>query len=218
VKNKSIMKICISSKQVILMDKVEEDRTEQWVGNGYAIYQLQGMPYVEIDNLLAINDVPESTKKKIFTRHEQIPDGMSFDDCIDDELPLVQGEIRIEEGDCSLIPLQTEDRIIFINSRYLAPLCDESFMLRFFERVSLSGKTYIAVKSGYLLRAIIMPYMAITPEFINRIAEFENLCEHELLNQRKREIEKEVKQTMMFVDRGTGEVIEGNENEGSTEE
>ena len=79
-----------------------------------------------------------------------------------------------------LIPLMGREGIIFIDSKYLAPLEEEMGMLRMFERKTADNRTYIAVKAGLLIRAVISPVEAVNDKFINQLYDMLRECKRAL--------------------------------------
>lgn len=96
--------------------------------------------------------------------------------------------------------VQDFTRVLFIDEKYLAPLENTRDYIEVYERTGEDGRIYFAVKSGFMLLAIVLPYDAINELFVNGLKELSQQCEIALFN--KRTQEKQAGQQTIF---GTGE-------------
>lgn len=125
MKLKKVMVLCNKSKKAYLMDRLIGDETvEQWLGDGRAVYRLEGMPYLEEDHLVALFDIPEKALDKWSIRRQEASDSINFNDTDTEERFLAEPEISVIYDGETLQPLETRYGIIFIQSEYLAPLED----------------------------------------------------------------------------------------------
>lgn len=70
--------------------------------------------------------------------------------------------------------------VIFIQSMYLSPLEDESELLELYERKTRDGRTYIAAKAGFMLRAVIFPVDVINENFVKHLGNLIRECQRAL--------------------------------------
>ena len=63
-----------------------------------------------------------------------------------------------------------------LNNRHLAPFSDSDQGVTLNERTDKSGRTYIAVKDGFLLAGIIYPVNVITKELVHELDELHKLA------------------------------------------
>ena len=107
-------------------------------------------------------------------------------------------------------PLQTRRGLVFIESRYLAPVSDVLDVLELYERITPKGTPYIVAKAGFLLQAVIMPYDVISRQFVDNLKRLTEQCVLSLdLREREKAQEKaeEPEQYSLNVDPDTGEIM-----------
>lgn len=151
-----IAALCKKRKYVVIFSHPDSD--DQFVTDGRAIYKLEGLPFLTVDALLKIFDVSEKEKDKWFAEEREMPNL-----CFDDNMP---GERLIEKVEefpevswfgIALRPLSVSSGVLMIKSEYLKPLGNSKY-IQLFERKNEYG-SYIAVKDGLYLKAIILPQM-----------------------------------------------------------
>lgn len=174
MKLKKVAALCSANKAFFLFDENREGgEVRQWLGDGYSIYLLSGLPLLDENNVCAMFDIPEKKRKKCRTKRQPVSEVYSLEDweqgerSLNDEWPTVEYDGRIVK------PLSTMDGMTFIQDKYLAPLEDIADYLRLFERVDTDGNKYIVAKNGMEIAAIIMPYDIISAGFVE---ELENLA------------------------------------------
>lgn len=174
MKLKKVAALCSANKAFFLFDENREGgEVRQWLGDGYSIYLLSGLPILDENNVCAMFDIPEKKRKKCRTKRQPVSEVYSLEDweqgerSLNDEWPTVEYDGRIVK------PLSTMDGMTFIQDKYLAPLEDIADYLRLFERVDKDGNKYIVAKNGMEIAAIIMPYDIISAGFVE---ELENLA------------------------------------------
>lgn len=208
MKIKSIAAICKKNKQVVIFNRYSGDEAvTQYIGDGGAVYPINGLPELDEENLLTIFDVPEKQRADWFVKYMSIPDGISFDDTDANERIIEQGNLSIVYAGKTLKPLQTRRGLVFIESRYLSPMSDYMDVLELYERFTPSGTPYIVAKAGFMLQAVIMPYDAINAQFVKRLQELAEQCAVSL---DLRELEKEAADDLaqFRVDPSTSEIVE----------
>jgi hypothetical protein len=226
MKIKAIAALCKKSKCVFLIDKLGDEYTTQWAGDGKALYPLINIPYVETDNLCAIFEYTTKQQEDFMIRHTNLPTHISLEDTDPTEKMLQKENISISYDGRLLKPLHTSKGIVFIDCKYFSPLSDILSSMELYERINTSGQAYIVAKVGFLLFAVIMPYDALNETFVMAI---ERLSKESRIAFDRKEREKaeytrnEPKQQTMdyqgnTVDAITGEIIETgevNQNENS---
>ena len=79
-------------------------------------------------------------------------------------------DITIAIKDKIVIPISTEEGILFVDTKYLAPFTDmPNGDMRLTIRDGINGKKYVCVKFGLIAYAFIAPVDVINDEFVNKI-------------------------------------------------
>lgn len=173
MKIKAVESICKANKTILL----GQAGGVQWISDGGGCHPLHGLPILDEGNVFTIFDVPEDKRAKFFFDTSgsflATPD---ISDNASGEQQLEQGAIAIYAGGRVLIPLKTASGLVFINNKYLAPFNDSENGVLLFERTDKSGRTYIAVKDGFLLAGIIYPVNVITKELVHELDELHKLA------------------------------------------
>lgn len=190
MKIKALAAICKRQKRFFLYDG-PEGSTAQWLGDGCAIYPLFKMPPLNEQNIYTIFDIPEKQQSKMHFSENPLPEGVEFADAVACENVLDPARIEIGYAGRALRPLLTSQGLVFIDVQYLAPLSDMADMIELYERVDRSGRPYIAVKNGFMLVAVIMPYDVIKPDFVEQLQGLTRNCEFALSVKQSREQETE---------------------------
>lgn len=190
MKVKALVAICKRQKRFFLYDG-KEGSNVQWLGDGCAVYPLLKMPPLNEQNIYTIFDIPEKQQSKMYFAQNSLPEGVEFEDVAACENMLDPAKIEIGYAGRILRPLNTSYGLIFIDVQYLCPLSDMADMIELYERVDRSGKPYIAVKNGFMLVAIIMPYDVIKPDFVEPLRALTKNCEVALSMKPDRERETE---------------------------
>jgi len=172
----------------------------------------------EAESLLTIFDVPEKDRDNYFVKTLGIPAGISFEDTDATERQVEREGISIIYSGRTLKPIHTTRGLVFIESRYLAPVADVLDVLELYERRTTDGAPYIVAKAGFLLQAVIMPYDVINQQFVESLQALTRECEFALSEKERREREArdhftatEPEQFALNVDPNTGEIVEGSE-------
>jgi len=168
MKISAIQQICKGAKRIELFSAPQS--SVQWISDGGAFYPLYNLPEMEEENVFALFDIPEKKQDKISFEHKhQLPQFISFADTAKSENALEFGNISIYARGRVLRPLKTSLGIIYINEKYLRPFADAENGVQLYERYTPGGEVYIAVKEGFLLTGIILPYDIVTKEFIEEL-------------------------------------------------
>lgn len=167
MKLSKVYSIIKREKELLIQDGINES---QWVGTTNAIYQISGLPAFTPDNLFQLMGVAEDKKEK-FTLYEN-GFNTSLDDMVSSEKDAFAGRVHIKSGDEEYIPVTTTEGLVFIEEKYLEPVYDMP-QLRLYERKSIDGSLYIAVKSGMWIFALIEPKRLLSRE---AIIELENIA------------------------------------------
>ena len=135
---------------------------DQWLSDGGAIYPIREFPMLKEDNVYTLFDIPEDKRGKMQYYEDDIPYGIAFDDACEDEVVVQLAPISIVCYGSTYSPIKGRYGILYIDRRYLGPLGDDITLYeRYYPR---SDKSYIAVKRGLLLEAIILPAQIATKE------------------------------------------------------
>lgn len=181
MKLKKVVSICNKSKVFRLFDKVgESGEIEQWLGDGSAIYRLNGLPILDEDSLCAVFDISEKQLKTTLVWQSAMPGEINAGDTDPAERQIKDDDFFIIYGGTEMQPLKTRNGIIFIQRKYLSPLEDVAEMVRLYERSTPEGQTYIVAKVGLLIAALIFPYNAVKEKFVNLLEEITRECRRTL--------------------------------------
>lgn len=81
MKLKKVASLCGKTKMFCLYDRAErDDVVSQWLGDGYAIYPITGLPYMDEENIYSMFDISAKQQEKIIFRHGPAPEGINLDD------------------------------------------------------------------------------------------------------------------------------------------
>jgi hypothetical protein len=172
VKYAKIGSLLKREKRIILYDAPGGD---QWIGDGCAVYPLFGLPELDEESTCTIFDVSAKQLEKIYFLRTKMPEGISLEDTHPAENMLEKGDLIINTGGYSLVPLETQNGMTCIDAKYLAPFSDVLDVVELYERPA-NGTIHIAVKAGLMLAGIILPTThAVKKEFVEQV---ERLARH----------------------------------------
>ena len=168
MKIKKIEKLCKDAGYIFLYDELGscneengelEEPARQWMGDGYAVYPLDGMPYLAEREVCAIFDIDEKKRDKIVINHfENLPEYVSLADQMETDEPLEEIRFQMSLGDDELALFRDEGgRLVVIKAEYKKPIDNWKECQRF-KRVSANGNPFVAVMSGCILRGLIGTY------------------------------------------------------------
>lgn len=157
MKIKKIAQICAGQKTIYVHNQeCKGDLVRQWVGDGVAMYPLDGLPYMDDEALLALFDVSPDKRDSWTVREVGLSSLVSLDDIDPDEVDILPHDLTVNTGR-TLMPFDGGARgTLWIQQRYLAPT-DDIDIVRYCARPTMGGGRVIAVKSGLVLMSIIMP-------------------------------------------------------------
>lgn len=195
MKLKKVSSLCCQTGVFSLLDAPND----QWLGDGFAFYQISGLPYMDIDNICVMFDIPEKKQQKLDFYQKQAPEIMNFADADGAEWKVEASELCVRFHGMELIPLQTSKGIAFIQEKYLTPL-DNLDYFRLYERKTKEGSLYLVGKIGLVIQAVIPPVKVITSEFVEQMEYLTAQC--------RAALQKHPEQNRLLqVDERTGEVI-----------
>lgn len=181
MKLKKVISLCGKSKCFRLYDRIDSTgEITQWLGDGFAIYPLNGLPILDEESLCAVFDISEKQRENMTIRRVNMPDTVNTDDTDPAERVLQDDDFSIFYGGTELQPLKTRNGITFIQRKYLAPLEDVLDMVQLYERVTPGGQSYVAAKTGLLIAAAIFPYSVVNEKFVTRLEEVTRECRRAL--------------------------------------
>lgn len=177
MKFKSIAAICKEDQMLVIYEKPGRKDVEQWIGTASALYPISGVPKMGKDGFCNIFDIPEKARDEFSFVEDKAPEGMCFDDTMVGERPLGEPIFTISSHGRMLRFLpSSRSGILCLDERYLAPLSDVQNYFSIHERITSYGQPYFALKMGFLLLAIIMPYDIIKSEFVMQVEDFGAKC------------------------------------------
>lgn len=185
MKIKSIIGLC---KRSGMLHLIENDGV-QWLSDGYSLYPLFDLPHFDEETICRTFDISEKKAAKMSIRYDGCPPASI---CLWDEV--------VDEVECEydselfggVISVQTSQGVVFIRRDHLSPFGDtDQDTLRLFERHSPNGSTYFAVKIGFMLAGIVLPYNCINERFVEKIKAISEQCEIALFNQNGEKINAE---------------------------
>ena len=81
MKLKKVVALCNKAKGFRLFDKLDSTgEITQWLGDGYAIYPLIGLPILDEETLCAVFDISEKQLKNTSVRRLTMPDALNVED------------------------------------------------------------------------------------------------------------------------------------------
>ncbi|MEA5151982.1 MAG: hypothetical protein VB039_05210 [Oscillospiraceae bacterium] len=209
MKIKAIAALAKKNKYIQMWD--DEKTRVQWISNGYAAYPLYGMPELDGESVLTVLDVPEMEREKYTVRMGPMPDGCVFDDTDETERALAPTVgLTLGYGGQVLAPARTSLGLLFFDPEFLRPVQDKPYEL--YERETDGGRIYLAIKSGLLLTAVIMPKAPNEEDILDRLETLEREL-RTTISRRAAESREEGaeagEQYGVEVDEETGEVLDG---------
>lgn len=187
---KKIISLCKKSGYLRLYAGNTEG--DQWISDGYAIFPLLNLPIFDEETICRAYDIPEKKAEKMLIKYEpHLPSSINFENDTLDEIPCEIGDELLGGA----IPITTSQGMMFIHRKYLQPFNDTpEDMLYIFERKTPDGQTYFAVKIGFVLSALVMPYDCVNEAFVERLKNAYEQCKLALANKieaRKAKCERE---------------------------
>ncbi len=173
MKLKAIAKLIKDNKFIYT---VEESKESFWLGNGTAIYLVEGLPLMTNEQLMVMFEVPEKDIPKYhFSNNLKFSQQIERKDCISAESIAVPLEMKLYYCGYTLIPLKTEMGLVCIEEKYLKPLSDSEQGYELYLRYTNENKPYIVAKEGMFLRAVILPCNVVDKYFHSVTSEIASL-------------------------------------------
>lgn len=166
MKIKKAFDICKKSGSIY----INQNGSEQWLSDGSAMYPISGLPLLTEESVCRLYDINDSRRDKISFNF--IAGNPLFDvaDITAEETEAVMWNISIAFDGYVLIPVSTEEGILFIEREYLKPLSDmPENEMTLTMRTDIRGEHYICVKFGLIAYAFIAPVKAINQSFVNNL-------------------------------------------------
>lgn len=179
MKLKTVLQLLKAKRRIILY----ESDDGQWIGDGSAAFPLHGLPHMKQENLRSLLDVTEKQFAQMDVSSERMP--FSTEDNVIGETMLTHCGMVMHYRGYELIPLTSGAKVYYVQSGYIKPfggIDDISYDVRKLE----NGSEYIAVKEGFLLRAVIAPFDAVTDEFVGILNKIYGLSMNALSEKRER--------------------------------
>ena len=178
MKIKKIVDICRKEGYVKLFT---DESGVQWLGCNQALFPLFGMPKLDGDTFFTVFDfTPKQKEETVFNSCPLSDDFYTGDFCPNGEWLCEELSPCLPYGSRILVPFRSMLGIGFVDSKLLDPLSDERHDLEIYERMSKVGDRYYAVKFGMCLRAVILPFNAVSKVFVDNIEEILTLCKDAL--------------------------------------
>ena len=159
MKIKKLAQLCKKNKRVIIYEReiAGTEQVQQLLSDGAAVYPVFGLPRLTKESLLTIFDVDQSEWDKWYVSVYDDPMEEYYLDAMDGEQQLERFYQPIVKDGKLIKSVMLNGQTVFFNDAYLDPVRDEKDIM-YYGRI-LNGRTpMIAVKSGLLLQATIMPY------------------------------------------------------------
>lgn len=141
------------------------------------MYPLHNMPLLSKENIFTIFDVLDSKKNDYTYRSREMPKGYCFDDIDQAERMIDQEGIFITRHGTTLQPMRTSQGLVFIDTDYLKPVADIKDTIELYERLTISGRPYIAIKNGMLLVGIVQINDVIDKKFVEQMENLTKQCQ-----------------------------------------
>ena len=215
MKLKKVAALCSQASRFQLFDQVDKNGEVvcQWLGDTAAFYPMAGLPYMELDNICAMFDIPEKKQEKSILRHSQAPGAICWEDTDPTEYQIDDPKLCVRHEGREMLPLRTSAGITFIQEKYLAPL-DSLDYLRLYERRIDGGGVCIVAKIGMVIRAVIMPMDVVTDDFVDKLDELTAMCRAALMKKSLMRAEREQVERAGAVDKGQDTLFQGGEDAG----
>lgn len=188
MKIKAIERLCKARGNIVLCDEPVVDvemPARQWMGDGVALYPLDGVPRLDEGGVMAIFDIDAKKREKIRLEHrDRLPETVCFADAQIGEVLLEQYDVKISVNGAELVLLRgAEDKLVCIQKQYLTPF-EKLKELELYGRVSANGTVYVAVKVGCILRGVILTYQPTNEKFVETMGAIYNAAAVALASER----------------------------------
>ena len=121
MKLKKVLSICKTNGLYYLYDRIDRSgEITQWLGAGYALYPLDGLPILDEESFCAVFDITGKQREKILFRHERLPEHLNVEDVAAGDKLVREYETTFINGGLRLKPLKTNNGVTFIRSLFAA--------------------------------------------------------------------------------------------------
>lgn len=115
MKLKKVLSICKANGLYYLYDRIDRSgEITQWLGDGYAIYPLDGLPILDEESFCAVFDITGKQREKILFRHERLPEHLNVEDVAAGDKLVREYETTFINGGLRLKPLKTNNGVTWI--------------------------------------------------------------------------------------------------------
>lgn len=109
MKLKKVLSICKTNGLYYLYDRIDRSgEITQWLGDGYALYPLDGLPILDEESFCAVFDITGKQREKILFRHERLPEHLNVEDVAAGDKLVREYETTFINGGLRLKPLKTK--------------------------------------------------------------------------------------------------------------
>lgn len=129
----------------------------QWISTGAAVYPVDGMPFLKVENLPALLSLSEKELDKIRLEEGAKPDYINLRDVTTGECLVDALDVTLNVGGQEMLPVQAGGKTYFIDMAPLAPIMAEYKKAELWLRKTVNGIKYFAVKNGMMLVGVVMP-------------------------------------------------------------
>jgi hypothetical protein len=169
---KNIAKLCKKSSTIRLTEKVVTKKSfGQWIGDNRGIYLITDLPLMTEQEIMTVLDIPEKDRESKMINYIPRHSMALLTDNEESEQPIKSTgfpQLKIGSNVYNLIETG-EGTMIFVKKEYLEPLKDsmEKGTLRLYTRSGEFGETYLVVKQGMFIEALIEPEDIIKEAVVN---------------------------------------------------
>jgi hypothetical protein len=156
MKIKKLVSICKLNKTAIIYERKTGEVIQQYIGDGNAFYPIYGLPRLTKESLLTIFDIAQEDWDKWKVRVQEAPPKEFTDDLVENEEPISKFYQQIViNGELIKSMCMPNYGTVFYKDAYMGPIRDGEEIM-FYGRYC-GEEPIIAVKSGLLLQATILP-------------------------------------------------------------
>lgn len=160
MKIKKIAAQCKATGRACLYDYTDGDGCiSQWIGNGAAVWPVNGVPMLEAEHLPALFDLTGKQLEEMQIEQHEAPEGIDFRDYSNDDILATEARLRVIWNGCELMMLTAKGVTYYIDTELLAPIWAEyeRDTIQYCLRRQKDGTPYFAVLGGLLLVGLVWP-------------------------------------------------------------
>lgn len=157
MKIKKLISLCKHNKFISLM--YDRERDQQWLSDGHGIFLLDVMPVIDTQCLCMMYDIDDKQQEKIAMYDKELPEYLILKDTTEDETEAEMLGLSINLNGGTLVPIMTEEGILYIDRKYFEPLTDnQENTWRFTLRHDSMNRPLIIVKLGLFVIAAVYTF------------------------------------------------------------